>query len=170
MKVSLLTTVLLCLHIIVQAQDPEFPKKEFIMHLRVHNGMVTSFKSSPDLYVGGLQLVPQFTVIENRLRTGIIAGGFYTGKKLQALIGPTVSFKLKTLSLKNFGSGGNVNLSIDHLWGTGKQRLIGGGLNIDLLNFIVTGASIHRDYNLNNWWLQGTIGFRISKVKKIPHP
>jgi hypothetical protein len=170
MKAALLSAGLLCLHIIVQAQDPEFPKKEFIMHLRVHNGMVTSFKSSPDLYAGGVQLIPQFTVAENLMRAGIIAGGFYTGKKLQALIGPTVSFKLKTISLKNFGSGGNINLSIDHLWGTGKQRLFGGALNIDLLNFIVIGAGVQRDYHLNNWWLQGTFAFRISKVKKIPHP
>jgi hypothetical protein len=170
MKAALLSAGLLCLHIIVQAQDPEFPKKEFIMHLRMHSGMVTNFKSSPDLYVGGLQLVPQFTIVENRLRAGIIAGGFCTNKKIQALAGPTISIKLKTFELKNFGSGGNVNLSLDHLWGTGKQRLFGGGLNVDLLNFIVLGASLHRDYNLNKWWLQGNIGFRISKVKKIPHP
>ena len=36
--------------------DPEFPKG-FIMHLKLHNGMVTNFTSSPDLYVGGVQLV-----------------------------------------------------------------------------------------------------------------
>ena len=49
-------------------QDPEFPKNEFIMQLRLHNGMVTDFHSAPDLYVGGLQLVPQWTVVENLLR------------------------------------------------------------------------------------------------------
>lgn len=170
MKATLLTAGLLCLHMFAQAQDPEFPKKEFIMHLKMHSGMVTNFKSAPDLFVGGLQLVPQFTIVENHLRGGIIAGGFYTNKKLEGLIGPTVSLKLKTFALKSFGSGGNVNLSLDHLWGTGKQHLFGGGLNLDLLNFIVIGASVHRDYNLNNWWLQGNVGFRISKVKKIPHP
>lgn len=159
------------MHLFLHSQDPEFPKKEFIMHLRVHSGMVTNFKSSaPDLYIGGVQLVPQFTVVENLLRAGVVAGGFYTSKKIQALVGPTVSIKLKTFSLKNFGSGGNINLSVDHLWGTGKQRLIGGAINADILNLIVIGASLHRDYNLNSWWLQGTVALRISKLKKIPHP
>lgn len=141
------------------------------MHLRVHSGMVTNFKSSsPDLHIGGVQVVPQFTVVENLLRAGVVAGGFYTGKKVQALGGPTVSLKLISFPLKNFGSGGNINLSLDHLWGTGKQRLVGGGINADILNLVVIGGSLHRDYNLNNWWLQGTVALRISKLKKIPHP
>ncbi len=170
MKSALVASAILFIAISSSAQDPEFPKNEFIMHLRVHSGLVTNFTSSPDLYVGGVQLVPQFTVVENRLRLGVIAGGFYTAKKLQGLAGPTVSIKLITIPLKNFGSAGNVNLSFDHLWGTGHQRLLGGSLNVDLLNFIVVGASLHRDYNLNSWWLQSTLAFRISKVKQIPHP
>lgn len=89
---------------------------------------------------------------------------------MQGLAGPTVSIKIKTIALKNFGSGGNINLSMDHLWGTNNQRLFGGGLNLELLNLLVVGTSIHRDYNNNNWWLQGSIAFRISKVKAIPHP
>lgn len=170
MKIPLLTGCLLAISVLAAAQDPEFPKNEFIMHLRWHNGMITSFNSSPDLFVGGLQLVPQWTVIENHVRVGFVGGGFYANKKLQALAGPTISVKLKTFSLKNFGSGGNINLSFDHWWGTNQQRLLGGALNVDLLNFIVLGMSVHRDYHLSSWWLQGTVGFRISKVKKIPHP
>ena len=168
MKIIFVACGLLCMSVMAFSQ--EFPKNEFIMHLRLHNGMVTNFKSAPDLYVGGLQLIPQYTVVENVLRVGVIAGGFYTGKKLQGEVGPTVSFKLKTIALKSFGSGGNINLSLDHLWGTEQQRLLGGGLNIDLLNFIIIGVSAHRDYSLNNWWLQASIGARISKVKKPIHP
>ena len=170
MKWLLPLLVCLCLCVRVAAQDPEFPKNEFIMHLRLHSGLVTDFKSSPDLFTGGLQVVPQFTVVENRLRIGLVAGGFYTNKKVQALAGPTMSVKLKTISLKQFGSGGNINLCIDHLWGTGRQRLFGGGINVELLNFIVVGATLHRDYNLSSWWLQGSLAFRISKVKQVPHP
>jgi hypothetical protein len=170
MKTTVVTSCLVCLTIFVAAQDPEFPKNEFIMHLRLHNGMVTTFHSSPDLYVGGLQLIPQWTVVENHLRIGAVAGGFYAAKKLQALAGPTISLKLKTFSLNNMGSGGNINLSLDHLWGTEQQRLLGGSVNVDIFNLIVPGISVHRDYHLNNWWIQGTIAFRISKLKKIPHP
>jgi hypothetical protein len=154
----------------VNAQDPEFPKHEFIMHLRLHSGLITDFTASPDLFAGGMQLVSQFTVVENHLRIGLIAGGFYSNKQLQGAIGPTLSLKLKSITIKNMGSGGNINLSMDHLWGTGNQRLVGGGLNVDLLNKIVIGTSLHRDYKNNNWWLQGAIAFRISKVKSIPHP
>lgn len=153
------------------AQDPEFPKKEFIMHLGLHSGLVTNFHGAvPDLFVGGMQLVPQFTVIENHLRLGAIGDVYYTGKKIQAAIGPTVSLKLKTFDLKKLGSGGNINLSLDHLWGTEKQRLLGAGINAELLNLIVMGISVHRDYNLNSWWFQSSFGFRISKVKQPPHP
>lgn len=167
---SLLLSIAILSTFFLYAQDPEFPKNEFIMHLRLHSGMTTNFKSSPDLFIGGIQFVPQFTVVENRLRMGIVAGGFYNAKKLQGVVGPTLSFKIKTIAIKNMGSGGNINLSMDHLWGTGSQRLFGGGLNIDLFNLIVAGASIHRDYKNNNWWLQGSVAFRISKVKSIPHP
>jgi hypothetical protein len=153
------------------AQDPEFPKNEFIMHLRLHSGLITNFHNTvPDLFVGGIQLVPQFTVIENHLRLGAVGDVFYTGKKIQGAIGPTASLKLKTFDLKKLGSGGNINLSVDHLWGTQKERLIGLGINADLLNLIVMGISAHRDYNLKTWWFQTSFGFRISKVKQPPHP
>lgn len=171
MKRSVLVAGLLCMHFLLHAQDPEFPKKEFIMHLRAHSGMVTNFKgSSPDLFVGGVQLVPQFTVVENRVRMGVVAGGIYTSKKIYGLIGPTASLKLTNISLKGFGSAGNLHLTVDHLWGTGKQRLFGGGLFADILNKIVVGVDMHRDYNLNSWWFQGSVAFRISKVKKIVDP
>jgi hypothetical protein len=171
MRVAILTIALSCVYFTAAAQDPEFPKKEFIMHLKLHSGLVTDFHSgSPDLFVGGIQLVPQFTVIENHLRIGVIGDGLYTGKKIQAAFGPTVSLKLKTFDLKKLGSGGNINLSLDHLWGTKQERLIGGGINLDLLNLIVMGISAHRDYNLKTWWFQTSFGFRISKVKQPPHP
>ncbi|RZJ78737.1 MAG: hypothetical protein EOO20_27555, partial [Chryseobacterium sp.] len=60
--------------------DPEFPK-EFIMHLRLHQGMITNFHAnSPEVYVIGLQAIPQYTVVKNLLRAGIIADLYYTGK------------------------------------------------------------------------------------------
>lgn len=132
--------------------------------------MVTDFGSYPDIYVGGIQLVPQYTLVEHRIRGGAIADVYYTGKKINAAFGPTISFKLKTINAAPFGSAGNIHLNLDHLWGTNKERLIGGGINIDLANKIVLGLTIHRDYNLNTWWLQNTLGLRISKLKKTAEP
>lgn len=149
--------------------DPEFPK-EFILHVKLHNGMATNFTQSPDIYVGGIQVIPQYTIVEKLLRGGIIGDVYYVSKKIQAAFGPTLSIKLKTFKAAPFGSLGNLHVNIDHLWGTNKERLVGGGFNADIGNKIVLGLSMHRDYNLNNWWLQNTLGYRISKIKKKAEP
>lgn len=149
--------------------DTEFPKG-FIMYGKLHSGMVTNF-SSPDLFVGGIQLASQYTVVPHVLRLGAIAGGFYNNKKFQGEFGPSVSLKLKTFNAKlegaTVGSIGNLNLLIDHLWGTDKQRLIGGGLVMDI-GVITIGVTSHRDYNLNTWWFQSEIGIRLTKKHKNP--
>lgn len=151
--------------------DPEFPKG-FIMYAKLHNGMVTHFSSAPDLYVGGLQLAPQYTVVPNLLRAGLVAGGFYGNKKIQGEFGPSLSLKLKTFKANLHGAGvgsfGNLNLLVDHLWGTGKQRLLGGGLLLDAGNLLSFGLTTHRDYQFNNWWFQSEISIRISKKQKTP--
>ncbi len=151
---------------LIAQKDTEFPK-EFIMHAKLHNGMVTNFSGAPDVYVGGLQVVPQYTIVAHKLRGGIICDAYYTGKKIQAAVGPTVSYKLKTFKAAPFGSLGNININLDHLWGTNKERLLGGGINVDLANKIVVGVTCHRDYNLNTWWIQNTIGIRLNKIKKL---
>lgn len=132
--------------------------------------MITNFNSEPDLYVGGIQLVPMFTVVEHKLRAGIVTDGFYTGKKLQSAAGPTIAWKIKTFNAGGFGSAANINLSFDHLWGTEDQRLVGGGINVDVLKRLLLGITTHRDYNLNNWWFESSIGIRISSKKKIKEP
>ncbi|HMD00746.1 MAG TPA: hypothetical protein VKH37_11365 [Ferruginibacter sp.] len=149
-----------------QSNDPEFPK-EFIMHLRVHNGMVTNFKHyTPDQYVGGIEIIPQYTLVVNKLRGGVVVGTFYTGKTLQADFGPTISWKLKSIHAGPMGSAANIHLNFDYLFGTQKERLLGGGINADILNWFIIGLSAHRDYNLNTWWFRNSLAVRISKLKK----
>jgi len=170
MKKTIFLALAFHLAIFAAAQnDPEFPKG-YIMHFKLHNGMVTNFKAAPDLYVGGFQLVPQCTVVPHLLRAGIIADGYYTGKKLQAAFGPTVSLKIKTLQAGIFGSAGNLHLSFDHLWGTEHQKLVGGGINADVGNLIVIGVTSHYDYGHSNWWFQSSVGIRIGKRTKTPEP
>ena len=149
--------------------DTEFPKG-FIMYAKLHNGMVTDLKVHPDLYVGGVQLAPQLTVIEHTLRAGIIADGFYTDKRIDGAFGPSLSLKIKTfkaaLQGAPIGSIGNINLIVSHVWGSGHQRLLGGGVIADLGNIITIGITAHKDYFLNTWWFQNEIGVRISKPHK----
>jgi hypothetical protein len=153
----------LCASSAASAQT-EFPK-EFITHIRLHSGMITYGGDAPELFVGGLQLVPQVTLVPYKLRGGIVAGGFYAYNSVHGLFGPTISYKLTEFKGGHFGSLGNLHLNFDHLWGTDEQRLAGGGFNLDLLNKLVVGITAHRDYRLNNWWIQSGIAFRISGVK-----
>ena len=143
----------------------EFPK-EFIAHLKLSTGLISA-PSAPELFVGSLQVIPQYTIIPFKLRGGLVAGGFYAARRVCGLFGPTISYKLTEFKGGYFGSLGNLHLNADHLWGTGHQRLLGGGLNLDLLNKVVIGLSAHRDYQLANWWLGSSIAFRISALKKV---
>ena len=81
----------LCFSSIIATAQTEFPK-EFIAHVRLHSGMITS--PGADLFVGGLQIVPEYTLIEHKLRGGVIAGAFYSYKEINGLFGPTLSLKL----------------------------------------------------------------------------
>jgi len=149
----------------VSAQEPEFAK-EFIMHLKLHGGMVTNFHgAASDQYIGGIQLVPQTTLVTNKLRGGIIVDGFYTGKKFQAAFGPTVSLMLRSFHAGPLGTVANLHLNFDYLIGTDKERLIGGGINIEAGKWIIIGLTAHRDYNLNTWWFQNSVAIRLTKVK-----
>ena len=151
--------------------DTEFPKG-FIMYAKLHSGMITDLTSNPDLYVGGLQLAPQITVVPHLLRAGAILGSFYADKKIQGEFGPSLSVKIKTFNAQlqgaPVGSLANINLIIDHLWGTGRQHLLGGGIILDAGNLVTFGITAHRDYMLNNWWFQSEIAIRISKKHKNP--
>ena len=163
-KKGCLLNFLIITSIYTSAQT-EFPN-EFIMHLRLHSGMITYKKPAPDIFVGGLQLVPQVTLVEHTLRGGMVAGGFYANSDIHGLLGPTISLKLTEFKGGYFGSIANVHLNLDHLWGTDEQRLAGAGINLDLLNKLVVSLMAHRDYRLNHWWIQSGISFRLSKVKQ----
>lgn len=164
-KIIFLLFFLFSIQQCIAQDDTEYPKG-FIMHAKLHNGMVTNFKAGADLYVGGFQLVPQYTLVTNKMRAGIVAGAFYAGKKIEGQFGINTSVKVKTINALVFGGAANINLSAEHLWGTGNQKLIGGGINVDLLNKLVLGFTAHRDYEFKTWWLQMSLGVRISKIKK----
>ena len=160
---TFLLSVLCLSSLLTAAQQTEFPK-EFTAHIKLHSGMITS--PGADLFVGGLQFIPEYTLVEHKLRGGVIFGGFYSYSEINGLIGPTLSLKLTELQGGHFGSLGNLHLNVDHLWGTDKQRLAGAGINLDLLNKLVISLTAHRDYKWDQWWIQTGIAFRISKVKK----
>lgn len=149
-------------------KDTEFPKGA-VMYLESHHGLATNFKHySPDLFVGYLSLTPQVTVVPQHLRLGATAGLLFNNKRFDGLFGANAVLKLKTLDVKPMGSLLNLQLKVEHLWGTNKQKLIGGGLNAEIGEIVLIGLSLHRDYGLNYWWFQGGLGFNLLHKKKGP--
>ncbi len=156
--------ILLFLSVYCQS-DPEFPKG-WVVYANAHQGMATNFKYSPDLYVGGIQVVPQVTVVPAHLRFGASAGLVYSGKKFSGLFGPKLSWKISTLNVKQLGSILNLQLEAEHLWGTDKQKLAGGGIKAEIGQLLLTGLTIHREYQFNYWWFQWSVGFNLARKKK----
>lgn len=119
--------------------------------------------------MGGLQLNPQITVVEHKLRICATAGFVYANKKIAGLFGPSVAFKLKSFNLKNLAGLANLQLIAEHNWGTEKQQLLGGGIGLELLQKAMLLFTTHRDYKLNAWWIQAHVGIRLKKNKnKVP--
>lgn len=146
------------------AQDTQFPKG-WEMRLKLTNGVTTNFhNNTPDMYTGALGLSAQYAAVPHKLRLGATGMAAYNNKKLSGLFGPSAAWKLKSLQTKWFGVG-NIHLLAEHLWGTKKQRLIGGGPYIELAHTLLIGITAHRDYKLNGWWFQSAIAIRLNKRK-----
>lgn len=165
MKIILLSGIagLLFFSAPAQQTDTQFPKG-WELHLRLQSGLITNFHTSPDLFTGTLVITGQYAAIPHKLRTGVVAGLNYAEKKWNALLGPSVSVKLKSLETKLFGIG-NIHLTADHLWGTNQQRLLGAGPYIELAHKLIIGLTTHRDYRNNTWWFQSNIAIRLNKSK-----
>lgn len=160
---SALAAFLLPLFLKAQNTDTQFPRA-WELHLRLQNGMITNFHSAPDLYAGGLVFAPQYGVIPHKLRLGAVGGFIYAGKKMNALFGPSAALKLKSLETKLFGIG-NIHLSAEHLWGSNKISLVGGGPYVELAHRLLLGLTAHRDYRNNTWWFQSQIAIKLNKMK-----
>ncbi|MBE7172066.1 MAG: hypothetical protein INR73_15875 [Williamsia sp.] len=147
-----------------QAQE-EFPKG-WVMYLEALQGAATNFHAGPDQFVGNLQLSPQLTLIPDHIRVSAIGGTAFYNKKFYGTYGAGLNWRLSTISFDPFGSLLNLQVQLQHLWGTDKQRLVGGGLKAELGQIFLVGISAHRDYQLNEWWLQTGIGFNLLHKKK----
>lgn len=147
-----------------QAQE-EFPKG-WVFYLEAMQGTATNFHARPDVYLGNLQVSPQVTLIPNTLRLSAIGGTAFYNKRFYGTGGAGLNWKLSTVSFPPFGSLLNLQLQLQHLWGTGKQKLAGGGFKAEIGQILLLGVSAHRDYGLNQWWLQSGIGFNLLHKKK----
>jgi hypothetical protein len=148
--------------------DPEFPKG-WVFYVETEQGMATTFHSSPDTYIFSLGASPAVTIIPGRLRLGATADLLYTNKDFSAVFGPALAVKLKTIHLGRLGSLLNLQMRLEQLWGTDKQKLFGGGPLIEVGQLLSFSLTAHRDYYLNYWWFRTGIGFNLfHKKRKSP--
>lgn len=147
----------------------EFPRG-WVFPLEVGQGAATAFRNTPDAYLGTLAFSPQFTVIKGRLRAGVTAGGAYTQKRLYGTGGARLSLLLTSNPRVLYSTVLNLQLVAEHLWGTGEQRLAGGGITAELGQLATISVKAHRDYHLSEWWLQAGLGINLFRKKTPDNP
>ena len=165
MKNWILLYLLITVNIVKAQTDPEFPKGT-VIYLSVQQGKSTSFDLSPDLWVGGIAFSPQYTVVPKHLRIGAVAEYVYTDKHSSGLFGPRLALKLKTIRTEPLGSLLNFQLQTDLLWGTRKQRLVGGGFAVEIFQLLTFNLTTHRDYVFSRWWFRAGIGVNLLHKRK----
>lgn len=144
--------------------------KGWIFPLEIGQGAVTAFDQSPDLYLATLCFSPQVTVVPGRLRLGLTGGGAFTAKRIYGIGGGRASLLIwggpKVLESSVF----NVQLVGEYLFGTKDQRLVGGGVAAELGTMATVAVKTHRDYALNSWWFQASLGLNLFRKKVAPPP
>ncbi|QJW90475.1 hypothetical protein HNV11_14350 [Spirosoma taeanense] len=151
-----------------RTQAQEFPRG-FSLPIELGQGFNQPV-GSPPLYLLTLQVVPQVTLIEKRLRLGAVLGGFYPGARVGGLAGPRLTLKLlegpPILSATSF----NLHLLGEFLWATapaleGGRQLLGGGIGLGSSDLVTVAFKLHRDLNQPATWFQVSIGYNIAKPK-----
>jgi hypothetical protein len=167
------TTALLCLLVIsdsVLAQAITEFKKGYVVPLEIHQGFLKS-SNTPELYLIGIQVAPQWTIWEKHLRLGPSIGGYYSADKITGVIGPRATIKLlegpRAINSATF----NVHLLTEYLFGTDKQRLLGGGVGGELYRIFGRNVSLtiqyHRDLQNNVSMFRTGLSISLDKYKRI---
>jgi hypothetical protein len=172
-QTSMKNIFLLFLSAFFQYSHAQQPPLEFdkgmVLNLEILQGF-TKAKSFAELYLAEIRLSPQWTVAPGILRAGATGGVLYNNQKVSAFAGPSVALNLKTITMKPGAIGGslaNVQLVIEHLWGTNEQRLLGGGFRTEIGKKLLLSLLTHRDYNLNYWNVEFGIGINLGPRKKL---
>ena len=144
-------------------------QKGMVLNLEVLQGF-TKAKSSPELYLAEIRLSPQWTVAPGILRAGATGGLFYNNEKISAFLGPSIAWNLKTVTTMPgvlSGSLLNVQLVLEHLWGTNEQQLVGGGFRTEIGKKLLLSLLTHRDYKLDYWNVEFGVGINLGPRKKL---
>lgn len=145
-------------------QPPMEFDKGMVLNLELLQGF-TKTKGTPELYLADLRLSPQWTVAPGVLRAGVTGGVFYNSSNVSAFGGPNLALNLKTVTAGEMGSLLNIQLVAEHLWGSDKQRLLGGGFRAEIGKKLLLSVLTHRDYKLNYWNVEFGVGINFLRKK-----
>ena len=151
----------------------EFPKG-WVFPVELGQGF-RALPSSDPLYLASLNFAPAYTLVEGRLRLGGNLGVFYTSRRLDGLAGPRLVYNLYDKGQFMQSSLYNVQLFGEHLWSFDQQKLLGGGVALEIGQLAVISLRVYREYDgvpadVRAWWFQITIGLNLFKKKKSNDP
>jgi hypothetical protein len=125
------------------------------------------------LYLATLQVVPQVTLVPERLRAGLVLGTLYPGTKLGVLAGGRLTYKLAqgppVLLAKSF----HVNLQGEYLplvrsgpdtW----RQWVGAGIGLETSNLLGVAVRVHRDFRTPATYGQLALSFNFRYKRTLP--
>ena len=125
------------------------------------------------LYLATLQVVPQVTLVPERLRAGLVLGALYPGTKLGVLAGGRLTYKLAqgppVLLAKSF----QVNLQGEYLplvrsgsdtW----RQWLGAGIGLETSNLLGVAVRVHRDFRTPATYGQLALSFNFRYKRTLP--
>ena len=130
-------------------------------------------QGGPGLYLATLQVVPQWTLVPERLRAGLVLGAVYPGTHFGGLAGGRVTVKILEgppfLLAKSF----HVNLQGEYLPvvhtepGTWRQW-VGAGIGLETSNLLALAVRVHRDFGAPATYGQLAVAFNLRYKRTLP--
>jgi len=168
-RLSLWLTVLLFGLRIHHANAQEFPRG-WVFPVELGQGFRALPLADP-LYLASLNFAPSYTLVEGRLRIGGNMSAFYTSRRLDGGVGPRLAYNFYDKGEVLKSSIYNLQLFAEHLWGFRQQRLLGGGVALEIGQLAIVSLRAYREYDGQQaWWFQTTLGINLFKKKKSDDP
>ena len=150
---------------IIAQEDPEFPRGG-VFYLSAQHGVKTGFDENPDLFVGGVGISGQITLIPSHLRGGFYGDLAFTNKRFTFLVGPKLAWKIKTFQVKPLGSVFNLQLQAEFLKGSFGEKLLGGSVGLEIFQLFMIQVMTHRDLENQDWWFRAGLGWNLLHKKR----
>ncbi len=125
------------------------------------------------LYLGTLQVVPQWAVVPGHLRAGVVLGAVYPGTQVGALAGGRLTLKVVSLPSFMLASAGHINVQAEYLpavladhdtW----RQWVGVGLGLETSNTLALAVRLHRDFRTPATYGQLSVAFNLRYGRGVP--